>query len=463
MMRWNVLILICIGLTANSADEKVASKGGSRQPAQMSKCCDVPAHPFDLILNRPTPDSVTVSVLCYEDAEGFIAYGTQSGNLRFRTPARSFRKGEPAEIVLTALQPDTRYFYRLNLTTINSGELTFHTTRPPGSNFTFTVTADSHLDSLTDAELYQRTLANALDCRPDFHIDLGDTFMTEKHENRAAALKQYLAQRYYFGQLCQSAPLFLALGNHDGEDATQKGAGEKGGLAAWSCETRVKYFPNPVPDSFYSGNIGMQPSGGFFQNYYAWNWGDALFIVLDPYRYSKSSRGGRTPWKMTIGTVQYQWLAEILQKSRANFKFVFIHQLTGGLDKGGRGGTEAVPLYEWGGHEKDGKDTFAVNRPGWEKPIHALLVETGVAVVFHGHDHFFGRQEKDGIIYQLVPQPANRNFNRHQAKEYGYEKGDFLPNSGNMRVTVTPDQIKIKYLRNAGGAGMEYSLTKRRE
>lgn len=90
-------------------------------------------------------------------------------------------------------------------------------------------------------------------------------------------------------------------------------------------------------------------------------------------------------------------------------------------------------------------------------------VKTGVAVVFHGHDHFFGRQEKNGIIYQLVAQPANRNFNRHQAKEYGYEKGDCLPNSGSMRVTVTPDQIKIKYLRKAGSAGMEYSLTKRRE
>lgn len=84
------------------------------------------------------------------------------------------------------------------------------------------------------------------------------------------------------------------------------------------------------------------------------------------------------------------------------------HQLVGGLDKGGRGGVEAATLFEWGGREKDGRDTFAVNRPGWEKPVHKLLVENDVSAVFHGHDHFYAHQELDGIVYQLVPQPAHR-------------------------------------------------------
>lgn len=457
-MRWCTIFLICLGFATYAAVENSAGKGGSRQPVQNSKCNDVPARPFDLILGRPESNSVTLSVLCYSDVEGFISYGTQSSKLDGKTPVQKFKKGEPVEIVLDKLQPDTAYFYQLNLAAMNSGEFTFHTARQPGSNFTFTVTADSHLDSLTDATLYQRTLAVALACKPDFHIDLGDTFMTEKHENRAAALKQYLSQRYYFGQLCHSAPLFLVIGNHDGEDTTKKGAGEKDGLAAWSCETRVKYFPNPVPDNFYSGNLGMQSSGGYFQDYYSWNWGDALFIVIDPYRYSKSSRGGRTPWKMTMGAVQYQWLAGVLRESRAKFKFVFIHQLIGGMDSGGRGGIEAASLYEWGGTEPDGTNTFSDNRAGWKSPVHNLLVETGVTIVFHGHDHFFARQEKDGIIYQLVPQPATLNVKRELAKEYGYLKGDFLPNSGCLRVNVTPDGVKVEYLRTAGGAGMEYLL-----
>jgi len=198
-MRWCVLLLVCASVAVRAADEKPARKGGSRQPIQTSKCNDVPSHPFDLILGRPGSNSVTVSVLCYEDAEGFIAYGTQAGKLLARTPARLFRKGEPVEVVLSALQPNTQYSYQLQLARTNSKELTFHTARPPGSSFTFTVTADSHLDEHTDPSLYQRTLANALADAPDFHIDLGDTFMSEKHENRAAASQQYIAQRYYFG------------------------------------------------------------------------------------------------------------------------------------------------------------------------------------------------------------------------------------------------------------------------
>jgi hypothetical protein len=175
------------------------------------------AHPFDIILGRPEADSVTASVLCYENADGFIAYGTEPGKLTAKTPAKAFKNGEPAEILLLSLQPDTRYYYRLHFGQSTSPEFSFQTARPPGKGFTFTVTADSHLDSNTDPDLYQNTLANALADKPDFHIDLGDTFMSEKHENREAAARQYLAQRFYLGQICNAAPLFFVLGNHDGE------------------------------------------------------------------------------------------------------------------------------------------------------------------------------------------------------------------------------------------------------
>jgi hypothetical protein len=62
--------------------------------------------------------------------------------------------------------------------------------------------------------------------------------------------------------------------------------------------------------------------------------------------------------------------------------------------------------------------------------IHAMLVETGFNIVFHGHDHSFAYQKLDGIVYQLVPKPAHRNRSRHSAEEYNYKEGAFLPNSG---------------------------------
>jgi hypothetical protein len=441
-------------LVAHAAEEKPARQGGARQPVQTSRCNDVPAHPLDLILGRPTSNSVTVSVVCCDDTEGFIAYGTQPGKLIARTPVRPCRKAELVETTLTPLQRNTQYFYQFHSGRTHSAEFRFHTARPSGSRFTFTLTADSHLDEQTDPALYQRTLANALADGPDFHIDLGDTFMTEKHPSRAEAAKQYLAQRFYFGQLCQSAPLFLVLGNHDGESPRGRG-GEADSLALWSNLMRKRYFPNPIPDGFYTGNATTHSEAGLLQNYYAWEWGDALFVVLDPFWFTQRQRGGSDNWMRTLGAEQYQWLKCTLETSRAKFKFVFTHHLVGGVDNQGRGGVEIAPFFEWGGRNADGSDGFKDHRPGWPVPIHQLLVRNGVSIVFHGHDHFYAKQDLDGIIYQEVPQPGYPGDGRppRSAAEYGYQSGVILGSSGILRMTVAPEATAVEYVRTQPTTG----------
>ena len=453
MMRLSVLLLISVTLTTQAAETKAARKGGSRQPVQTSKCNDVPAHPFDLILGRPTLNSVTVSVLSYADAEGFIAYGTQSGKLTVKTPAQPFKNGEPVEILLSALQPNTKYYYQFRSTRTNSAEFAFHTARPPGSAFTFTVTADSHLDEHTDCGLYQRTLASALADAPDFHIDLGDTFMTEKHPGRAEAAKQYLAQRYYFGQLCQSAPLFLVLGNHDGESPRGRGSDDDS-LAVWSNLMRKRYFPNPVPDGFYTGDEAKHPLAGALQDYYSWSWGNTLFVVLDPFWFTQKQRGRNDNWSRTLGAEQYQWLKRTFETSHAKFKFVFIHHLVGGTDNQSRGGAEAAPFYEWGGRNPDGSNGFKQNRPDWLAPIHPLLVQNKVSAVFHGHDHFYAKQYLDGIVYQEVPQPGYEGNGKppRSAAEYGYVSGTILGTSGHLRVSVSPEKASVDYVKSSPGS-----------
>jgi hypothetical protein len=452
MMRRGVIFLVCAGLVAEAADEKPARKGGSRQPVQTSTCNDVPAHPFDVILCRPTSNAITISVLCYADTEGCVAYGTQRASLATQTLTRAFKQGQPTEIRLSALQPNTQYFYQFRSALTNGPESTFHTARPPGSALGFTVTADSHLDEHTDPAIYQRTLANALADAPDFHIDLGDTFMTEKHPTREAAIRQYLAQRYYFGQLCQSAPLFLVLGNHDGESPRGRGT-DADGLAVWANLMRKRYFPNPIPDGFYAGDATQHPQAGLLQDYYAWESGDALFVVLDPYWFTQRGRGQRDNWKRTLGEEQCQWLKRTLEGSRAAFKFVFIHHLLGGVDDQGRGGAEAALLYEWGGRNADGTAGFAQNRPGWPSPIHQLLLQSRVSIVFHGHDHFYAKQDLDGIVYQEVPQPGYPGNGKppRSAAEYGYRSGTILGSSGHLRVTVSPERTKVDYLWTASG------------
>jgi len=430
---------------------------------------EVPAHNVDIILARPTRNAVTVSVLAYvADIDGYLAYGIAPGKLTQQTPARTFPSGQPVEMVLTGLSADTEYYYQLR-----SGEKAmaggaFHTARPAASTFTFTITADSHLDEHTEPAQYLQTVKNASADAPDFNIDLGDTFMTEKHLNRDSALAQYLAQRYFFAQI--GAPLFLVLGNHDGETAREQD-GTADSKAVWACTMRKRYFPCPVPDAFYTGNATKHPLAGELQDYYAWTWGDALFIVLDPFWYTPRQRRNEDNWVRTLGTEQYQWLTRTLEKSTAKYKFVFVHHLVGGLDKDSRGGAEAAPFYEWGGKNADGTDGLAAHRPGWSTPIHQLLVKHHVTAVFHGHDHFFDKQVVEGVIYQEVPQPGwIGKFDSQRIAEYGYKSGTIFSSSGHLRIIVSDKQVKVEYIdsvlpngetegRKNGTAVCTYSVT----
>jgi hypothetical protein len=424
------------------------SKGGSglgnyTEPPPANK---VPKHLMNIVLGRPTNNEVTIRVLFHHAAEAYVIYGTDPNKLVGKTNANRFNANEAHDYVLKELNANSRYHYQLVFREESRAEqasdiYTFHTQRSPGSSFVFSVTADSHLDENTSGEVYLRTLSNALFDQPDFHFELGDTFMTGKYVKPEFAEPQYLAQRYYLGSLCHSAPLFFVLGNHDGESGTR-------GSTLWATQMRKRLFPNPEPNNFYSGNSQVESDIALPQNYYEWKWGDAQFIVLDPFRYTvQRSRDGYN-WPWTLGERQYQWLKASLEKRDAKYRFVFIHHLVGGSPTNNRGGVEVAGLWEWGGKNIAGLNEFASQRPGWEMPIHDLLVKHQVSAVFHGHDHLFIKQDLDGIVYQEVPQPGHaRSGNTNTAREYGYLSGEIQSSSGYVRVRVEQEQARVDYVR----------------
>lgn len=419
-----------------------------------------------LVLGSPTATSVKVNVYSGDQSGTFtLQVGTNPGTYDRQTAATPLTSGQPVTVTLDGLTPDTRYVYRLVYQpAMGPGagptpEYTFHTARPAGSAFTFTVQADSHLDENADLSVYQCTLGNVRADLPDFHVDLGDTFMCEKHTgpfdpvvkmapDQATVMARYAYERGNFGLATHSAPLFLVNGNHEGEAGWLRN-GTSQNIAIWSTLARQAFYANPTPDAFYGGDTVEEPFVGQRASWYAWRWGDAHFIVLDPFW--ATTQVGSDGWGITLGARQYQWLQQTLASSTAKFKFVFIHNLVGGLVLLGnwRGGVEGAPYGEWGGKNYDGTDGFAAHRPGWAMPIHQLLVNYGVTAVFHGHDHLYAKQVLDGIVYQEVPQPSalNSQSGPTLASDYHYTSGTILSSSGHLRVTVRSTGVTAEYVR----------------
>lgn len=419
----------------------------------------------DILLGAPEDTRIRVKLFSPTQSGSVqLSWGVQSAN-ESRSAVATLRAGEPLEMLVEGLQPDAAYRWKLAFTASgataaqDSNEYRWRTARRPGSTFTFTIQADSHLDENSDLAIYRRTLDNIPLSSPDFHIDLGDTFMTEKHAEAFTAVvspapsatvvnNRYIQERGHFARIGHSVPVFLVNGNHDGELGWSF-TGQADSLPIWATQARKRYFLNPLPGAFYSGDLNIEPYTGERAAWYAWRWGDAQFIVLDPFWNSRAT-ANKDPWNITLGERQYRWLEGVLKANTAAYTFIFTHNLVGGSTEGQmRGGSEAAPLFEWGGRNADGSAGFAAKRPGWTAPIHELLVRHKVTAVFHGHDHFYAHQSLDGVIYQLVPQPSavNSNNGAQLAADYRYLAGTFLASSGHLRVTVSPSSVTSEYVR----------------
>jgi hypothetical protein len=123
-----------------------------------------------------------------------------------------------------------------------------------------------------------------------------------------------------------------------------------------------------------------------------------------------------------------------------------------------RGMTNWADKYEWGGKNNKGIWEFDKKRPLWEKPIHQLMVDNNVTIFFQGHDHLFCTEEKDGIVYQEVPQPSTLHGDPAPGTEGQYVE-EIINSSGYLRIIVSPINVNVSYVRIAPPefAGIAYS------
>ena len=450
------------------------------------------------LLGKPTDNSITINIVPASTIEYYYEYGTsQGGPYPYSTTPKTAAGGQPDEVVITGLITNTEYYYRMIYDgdgDVEDGnfevrdEHTFHTQRAEGEEFVFTITSDSHAQLNTN---HQQAMINVFNDQPDFNFDLGDTFYSGNASSQSAVNSAYLAYRnsLYMGKIGPSVPIFLTAGNHEDEEGWNLDD-LPFSPAVGSIQARKAYYPTPINDGFYSGNtdildrIDEETYGDQYrEDYYAFEWGDALFVVLDEYLYtmanpygSAAGEGTDDPksgdqWNWTLGKTQYDWLKQTLETSNAKYKFVFSHHVTGGItrpivgvDAGYvRGGAEAARYFEWGGQNADGSWGFDTKRPGWGNvPIHQLMVENGVSAYFHGHDHQYVYERRDGIVYQEVPSPSMTGSGFSGIYTVGvyddYRTDAIYPNSGHLRITVTPTEATVEYVRS-NQTGVSYTYT----
>jgi len=425
---------------------------------------------FDLLLGRPTDTSMAVSVLASNDLQIYFEYGTSPGVYNGQTITNAITNAVPRHITIGGLSPNQRYYYRMRYSTTggapfsSSPERNFVTQRARGSTFSFLIEADPHNRDNVPA-VWKLALTNMLADNADFLLDLGDTFFEEKvavtnayYLTRPGIFELHQEVRNgFFGLAGHSLPTFLVSGNHDPELGWL--ATSTNSPAVWGVQARQHFFPVPSPGGFYTGATNVDPYTVSARDaYYAFEWGDALFVTLDPYWYS-TPKPNTDGWSWTLGTNQYYWLKRTLETSTAKFKFVFAHHLIGGGGGGeARGGLTYHNFFEWGGYATNGAYEFPTKRPGLPAPIKDLLLTNNVQVFFHGHDHLYVKEDffapgstsaVPTFIYQEVPQPSQTIYGTNAATGYGYTNANsvVLPSSGHLRVTVSPTNTLVEYVR----------------
>ena len=386
------------------------------------------AAPVSTKVLRVGSTSFTINVSSNSIGKVYIEFGYSKNRFVSKTAIFPLIKGITS-INVDGLKSETLVYYRLRYalgtkTTFSALTQSSLTTTKASTDYVYAVQADPHMDENSTAEVYTQTLEQIVKASPAFLMDLGDIFMTDKlpNKNEANIRARFELMKGFYDKL-NGVPLYITLGNHDGEL----------GYSKFNTKNyRKEYFP--------------QQTGEL--SYYSFTSPDSLHISLDIFTYTMENPKD-DGWQWSLGKTQYDWLKKTLESSQATHKFVYVHHLLYGNAQS-RGGVEIAKYNEWGGLNLDGTPGFDAQRPGWGKPIHQLLVENGVDIVFKGHDHLYVKQELDGIIYQTLPQPSHPGDKVNSSIEYGYKSGKVVGGSGFLKVTTNSKGIKVDFIKHDG-------------
>jgi len=374
-----------------------------------------------------------------------------TGKRVVQTQAVGAMPGDFLEWPITGLAPGTRYQYRIRLKAEGGPESIvahggFITPRGRGESFTAALITDPHTGTFAEGspevQVMDDVVRNVGRDNPDFVIGLGDnvawsTSRDEGQKSADAAEQAYEMYRRHLGPLTAYTPHFSAIGNWEGESG--KFPQESIDLVR---AVRRRFVPNPNQQTYPQG-------GSAEEDYYAFTWGPALFVILNVQSYTRASAPLALPtaadvvrvedW--TLGPTQLSWLEQTLKDSDSSFKFLCIHHAVGG-----NGGNSGDTLYGRGGAR--------AASVGEQRIVHQLMQHHGVQVFFYGHDHVFVDDVVDGIHYAL---PGSFGAPWHFSSDLtGYARS--WSDSGHARLTVDPHGARVEFVNQAGRAFHSFTV-----
>ncbi|MBW2000090.1 MAG: metallophosphoesterase [Deltaproteobacteria bacterium] len=390
-------------------------------------------------LGRPTTSSITVNLVAgEEDIACHIRFRRRGGSRKGawkKTEEYLVKAFTPMNIPLEPLLSDSNYEYEVYARRKNNPDFwmvargTFRTQRTKHSSFSFAVFSDAHIAPFyrDRMEVLREVGKGILARKPEFAFMLGDNIQTFTSHGSPMTEPRfgpilYSALRHALGELPSSVPVYKVLGNWEGENGWHPDR-ERG----WARNARTAWIPNPGPGTYPEGGSGNE-------DYYAFTWGDVLFIALNVTGYTASdhamqSPGGRADdW--TLGKEQREWLHESLSRSKAKWKLIFIHHTVGG-----NAGDDVNSRYGRGGGR--------AARVGEQAVIHRWMKEFGVQALFYGHDHVFTDIPVDGIHYVCVGS-AGAPW-KFPESVTGYKR--YWTPSGCTWVDVEDDRLEISFVK----------------
>jgi hypothetical protein len=359
------------------------------------------------------------------------------------------RGADIAQWAFDGLGPGCRYEYEI-LPSEVSGDTPLYsggvvTQRQAGDAFTFALIADSHIgphadySNQGDWDTLATVSAKVAAVSPDFMVNLGD--MIDFHEfgfnapppDGSYTRLAYLNYRTLLGDTLGHAAHYAAIGNWEGENGCYTDE-----EMVRSRQQRLLYMPGPNPATY-------PEAGSPNEDYYAFTWGDALFIVLNVMSYTPTEHLLGTkpgvPDDWTLGQTQLNWFAATLASATSKWRFVLIHHAVGGA-----AGDDIDSAYGRGG----GQAAYV----GEQAKVHQLMLEHGVQILFYGHDHVFTDMQVDGIHYS-EPGSAGAIW-MFTESETGYSQSWL--ESGWGRVSVSPDAVNVQFQSMDGELLYEYAL-----